>query len=166
MTRLQQVVQHPPRAVGLKTGTWTGQAGRAFVKRTFGKTISTATARRYVPRQGFRRQRPRKRVTKAEPAAQRAFAQGLQRLEPQREPGSVTVDMDQGQSWQEALPRLGWLLRGQPANACCRALDGPGESDAIGQYLLAGACRLGTLLHRLRRVDDQTSSRRAQTLCP
>jgi hypothetical protein len=39
----------------------------------------------------------------------------LQQVEQQREPGSVTVSMDQGQIWQDALPRLGWCLRGQPA---------------------------------------------------
>jgi DDE superfamily endonuclease len=39
----------------------------------------------------------------------------LQQVEQQREPGRVTVSMDQGQIWQDALPRLGWCLRGQPA---------------------------------------------------
>jgi transposase len=115
LTQLRQVVQRPPRALGLKTGTWTGRAVVAFVKRTFGKRISTATARRYLQSLGFRRKRPRKRFTKADPEAQRSFAQGLQRLEHQRELGSVTVYMDQGQIWQDALPRLGWFLRGQPA---------------------------------------------------
>jgi transposase len=115
LTQLRQVVQRPPRAVGLKTGTWTGRAVVAFVKRTFGKRISTATARRYLQRLGFRRKRPRKRFTKADPEAQRSFAQGLQLLEHQREPGSVTVSMDQGQIWQDALPRLGWFFQGQPA---------------------------------------------------
>jgi transposase len=46
LAQLHQVVQRPPRAAGLKSGTWTGKAGVAFVKRTFGRTISTATARR------------------------------------------------------------------------------------------------------------------------
>jgi hypothetical protein len=52
---------------------------------------------------------------KANPEAQRAFAQTLQRREQHRAPGGVTVYMDQGQMWQDALPRLGWFLRGQPA---------------------------------------------------
>jgi transposase len=115
LAQLHQVVQRPPRAVGLKTGTWTGKAVVAFVKRTFGKTIAAATARRYLRHQGFRRKRPRKRCTTAAPEAQRAFAHALQQLEHQRAPGSVTVYRDQGQIWQDALPRLGWLLRGQPA---------------------------------------------------
>jgi hypothetical protein len=42
-------------------------------------------------------------------------AQALQQLEQERAPGSVTVYMDQGQLWPDALPRLGWFLRGQPA---------------------------------------------------
>jgi transposase len=41
-----QVVQPSPRAVGLKPGTWTGQAVVAFITRTCGRTISAATARR------------------------------------------------------------------------------------------------------------------------
>jgi transposase len=84
LAQLHQVVQRPPRAVGLKTGTWTGKAVVAFVKRTFGKTISAATARRYLRHQGFRRKRPRTRFTTADPEAQRAFAHALQQLEHQR----------------------------------------------------------------------------------
>lgn len=112
---LQATVQRPPRQVGLKTGTWTGKVVAAFVKRALGKTISAATARRSLPRLGFGRKRPRKRFIRAKPAAQRAFAQALQQVEQEREPGRVTVYLDQGQIWQDALPRLGWFLRGQPA---------------------------------------------------
>jgi transposase len=115
LAQLKAAVQRPPRQVGLKTGTWTGKVVAAFVKRAFGKTISAATARRYLHRLGFGRKRPRKRFVRAKPAAQRAFAQALQQVEQQREPGRVTVYMDQGQIWQDALPRLGWFLRGQPA---------------------------------------------------
>jgi transposase len=105
--QLQAIVQRPPRAVGLKTGTWTGKGVAAFVKHAFGKTISAATARRYLHRLGFRRKRPRKRVIRAKPAAQRAFAQALQQMAQPREPGRVTVSMDQGQMWPDVLPRLG-----------------------------------------------------------
>jgi transposase len=115
LTELKDVVQRPPRRVGLHTGAWSGNAVVAYVKRTFGKTISSATARRYLHHLGFRRKRPRQRVAKADPEAQRAFTQALARVEQQREPGSVTVYMDQGQIWRDALPRLGWFLRGQPA---------------------------------------------------
>ncbi len=61
-----------------------------------------AAARRSWHRQGFRRKRPRKRLVKANPAAQQAFAQALQHREQHRAPGSVTVSMDQGQIWQDA----------------------------------------------------------------
>jgi transposase len=115
LTQLQQTIAHPPRQAGLKTGLWTGKVVRAFVKRHFGKTISAATARRYLHRLGFRRKRPRKHFVKANPEAQQAFAQALQHREQHREAGSVTVYMDQGQIWQDALPRLGWFPRGQPA---------------------------------------------------
>jgi transposase len=115
LAQLKVIVQCPPRQVGLKTGTWTGKGVAAFVKRAFGKTISAATARRYLHQLGFGRKRPRKRFARAQPAAQRAFAQALQQMEQQREPGSVTVYMYQGQIWQDVLPRLGWFLRGHPA---------------------------------------------------
>ena len=46
LAQLRQTIIQPPRKVGLKTGTWTGRAVVAYVKRTFGKRISTATARR------------------------------------------------------------------------------------------------------------------------
>jgi putative transposase len=115
LAQRKAMVQRPPRQVGLKTGTWTGKVVAAFVKRTFGKTISAATARRYLHRLGFGRKRPRKRFVRAKPVARRVFAQTLQQIEQQREPGSVTVYLDQGQIWQDALPRLGWFLRGEPA---------------------------------------------------
>ena len=67
-----------PRAKsGLRPAPWTGKVVAAFVKRAFGKTISAATARRYLHRLGFGRKRPRKRFVRAKPAAQRAFAQAL-----------------------------------------------------------------------------------------
>jgi transposase len=115
LTQLRHVVQRPPRQVGLQTGTWSGNAVVAYVKRMFKKTISSTTARRYLHQLGFRRKRPRKRFTKANPEAQLAFAQALAHIEQLREPGSVTVYMDQGQIWPDALPRLGWFVRGQPA---------------------------------------------------
>jgi hypothetical protein len=87
----------------------------AYVKRMFKQTISSATARRYLPRWGFRRKRPRTRFTKANSAAQQAFAQALAPIEQLREPGSATVYMDQGHSWPEPLPRHGWCVRSQPA---------------------------------------------------
>src|SRR5687768_10976848 len=102
LAQLQQTITQPPRKAGLKTGIWTGKVVRAFVTRRLGKSISAATARRYLHRLGFRRKRPRKRLVKANPAAQQAFAQALQHREQHRAPGSVTVYMDQGQIWQDA----------------------------------------------------------------
>jgi transposase len=58
LAQVHQGVQHAPRAVGLKPGTWTGKAVVALIKRTFGRTIAAATARRYWHRQGCRRKRP------------------------------------------------------------------------------------------------------------
>ena len=115
LAQLKTTVQRSPRQVGLKTGVWTGKVVAAFVKRAFGKTVSAATARRYLHRLGFGRKRPRKRFVRAKREAQRAFAQALPQVEQTRAPGSVTVYLDQGQIWQDALPRLGWFLRGQPA---------------------------------------------------
>jgi transposase len=100
--QLRHTVQRPPRQVGLKTGTWSRKAVVAFVKRRFGTTISGATARRDLQRLGFRRQRPRKRFVKADPEAQKAFAQALQAMAQCRAPGRVTVYLDQGHIWQDA----------------------------------------------------------------
>jgi len=115
LDELKQTVAQPPRHVGLKTGLWSAKQVVAWIKRRCHKTISGETARRYLHRLGFARKRPRKRYRKADPKAQQAFAHKLQHLEQTRWPHSVTVYMDQGQIWQDALPRLGWFLRGQPA---------------------------------------------------
>lgn len=39
----------------------------------------------------------------------------MQQVEQEHEPRSVTVYMDQGQIWQDVLPRLRWFVCGQPA---------------------------------------------------
>ncbi len=109
VAELQRMAAQPPRRVGLKTGTWTGKGVVAFITRRFGKTISAATARRSLHRLGCRRKRPRKRLERANPEAQRTFAQALQVCERDRAPGGVTVSRDQGQMWQDALPRFGWF---------------------------------------------------------
>src|SRR5919197_1373851 len=115
LAQLKRTVQRPPRQAELKTGTWTGKVVRAFVPRHCGQTSSDATARRSRQRLGFRCKRPRKRYVNADPEVPRVLAQALQPREQHREPGSVTADMDQGQSWPDALPRLGWFWRGPPA---------------------------------------------------
>jgi transposase len=102
LAQLQQTITQPPRQAGLQTGMWTGTGVRAFVTRRLGKSISAATARRYLHRLGFRRKRPRQRLVNANPAAQQAFARALPHREPHRAPGRVTVSMDQGQIWQDA----------------------------------------------------------------
>jgi len=117
LEQLKQTVASSPRQAGLKTGAWSGKVVVALVKRRFRKTISAATARRYLKRLGFRRKRPRKRFVKASPEAQKDFAQKLQALERSRCKRSVTAYMDQGQIWQDALPRLSWFLSTHCAGA-------------------------------------------------
>jgi transposase len=95
LAQLKAVIQRSPRQAGLTTGTSTGKVAAAFVTRTFGKTVSAATARRYLHRLGFARKRPRKWFIRANPGDQRAFAQALQQVE-QRELGRMTVSMDRG----------------------------------------------------------------------
>jgi transposase len=112
---LKHTVPRPPRPAGLKTGPWTGQAVRACGPRHCPQTSSDATARRDLPRLGVRRQRPRNRDGNADPEAPRAVAQALQHREPHREPGRVTASVAHGPIWPDALPRLGWFLRGHPA---------------------------------------------------
>jgi len=86
-----------------------------FVKRRFGKTIAYRTAMGYLHRLGFVRKRPRKRLKKADPNKQKAFAEEFQEMERRRSPRSVTVYLDQGQIWLDALLREMWCLKGQPA---------------------------------------------------
>jgi transposase len=156
LAELKAVVQRPPRHVGLKVGTWSGTAVVAYVKRTFGKTISAATARRYLHQLGLRRKRPRKRRVKANRKAQIAFAQGLQQVEQQREPGGVTVYLDQGQIWQDALPRLGWFLRGQSAEVDSIS---PGKPAKILFYV-AVVRPLGRVITMLCSWFDQMTTAR------
>lgn len=132
LAEVKQTVARSPRQAGLPTGTWSAQQVAALVKRHFQKTISAETARRYLHDLGFRRKRPRKRYLKADPAAQQRFAQELQQLEQHRCHRSVTVYMDQGQIWPDALPRLGWFLRGHPAWVDSTS---PRKSDKLRFYV-------------------------------
>jgi hypothetical protein len=111
----RHAVPRPPRQVGLQTGAWAGNAGAASLQRPCKPTLASAPARRYRHPLGGRRKRPRQPCAQAPPEAPQALAHAWADLEPQREPGSVTVDMDQGHLWPDALPRLGGFVRGQPA---------------------------------------------------
>lgn len=76
---------------------------------------STETAREYLHLLGFSHKVPNKKMVKADAHKQEAFARELAALESDRSPNGVTVYVDEGQIWQEALPRKDWFLRGQRA---------------------------------------------------
>jgi transposase len=115
LEEVKKVVQKPPRAAGMKTGRWTGRVLRAYLQRHLGKRIHPSTAHRYLHLLGFRKKRPRKKLVKADPQKQQAFAQELEMLERTRSPRSQTVWIDQGQIWADAMLRTMWCLKGQPA---------------------------------------------------
>ncbi len=115
LSELQAAIQQSPRQVGFPRGRWTGRLVMAFVKQRFGQTIAYRTAIGYLHRLNFVRKRPRKRLKKADPHKQKAFAEGLQELERARCSRSVTVYLDQGQIWMEVLLRLMWCLKGKAA---------------------------------------------------
>jgi hypothetical protein len=142
---VKQTVAHSPRQAGLPTGTWSAKQVAALVKRRFQQTISAETARRYLHHLGFGRKRPRKRSLTADPVAQQRFAQELQQREQHRCSRSVTVYLDQGQIWQDAWPRLGGFLRGQPAwvdSTSPRQSDTRRSSVAVIRPLGQGVTRL------------------------
>lgn len=115
LEEVRSVVQKPPREAGMKTGRWTGRVLAAYLQKRLGKRVHPATARRYLHALGFRRKRPRKRFTQADPKKQEAFARELEDLERTRSPHSQTVWVDQGQIWADVLLRELWGLKGQPA---------------------------------------------------
>jgi len=115
LAELKEVVQRSPRRVGFPRGRWTGKLVVAFIKERFGKEVAYRTAMGYLHRLGFVRKRPRKRLKKADPNKQKAFAEELQEIERTRCRRSVTVYLDQGQIWLDVLLRLMWCLKGEPA---------------------------------------------------
>lgn len=115
LEQLKKVLQQPPRAVGLAGGRWSSRKGAAYIAQTFHKTVSAETARRYLRRLGFRLKLPRKEFLKADPEAQRRFAQEVESLEQRRWAHSVTAWVDEGHIYQDALLRRLWCLKGQPA---------------------------------------------------
>ena len=115
LAQLKAAIQQSPRQVGFPRGRWTGKLIMAFVKQRFGQTIAYRTAIGYLHRLNFVRKRPRKRLKKADPNQQKAFAAALQQLERSRCARSVTVYLNQGQIWMDVLLRLMWCLKGKPA---------------------------------------------------
>ena len=113
--RLNQAIEQPPRQSGMKVGRWSSPRVVAYIKKTFGKQVSAETARRYLHRLGFVLKRPRKKFSKADEQAQKAFAQELETLETARWAHSVTVWIDEGHIYQDALLRWMWCQRGQEA---------------------------------------------------
>ena len=132
LEEVKKVVQQPPRAVGMKTGRWTGRVLGAYLQRRFGKRVHFSTARRYLHALGFRKKRPRKKFTKADPEKQKAFAQDLEKLEHARSPRSQTVWIDQGQIWADAMLRAMWCLKGQPAEV---ASSSPSRTKKLMFYV-------------------------------
>ena len=77
LENVRRVVQHSPRNVGLGRGQWTGKVLAAYIRKAFGKRVHPRTALRYLHRLGFRR----KRLVKADPKRQEAFARKLEEVE-------------------------------------------------------------------------------------
>ena len=100
LEQLRNAVKKSPREVGFKNGRWTGRLVAAFVYERFGKRIRTAI--RYLHRLGFKLKRARKKFKKADPEKQKRFAKDPQELEKNRSPRSVTVYVDEGQTWCDA----------------------------------------------------------------
>ena len=115
LQKLKEAVLRHPRESGIKKGRWTGKTVVAWVRKHYRETISVETARKYLHLLGFRHKKPRKRFTKADPEKQRRFAEDLEKLEKERSPDGVTVYVDEGTIQQDALPRKGWFLKGEPA---------------------------------------------------
>ena len=121
---VNEAVSRHPRASGLTTGRWTALLVVAFVEKNFGKKIGEETAREYLHALGYRHKIPLKRLIKADPEKQKQFARKLEVLERERSPHAVTAYVDQGQIWQDALPRKGWFKKGLPAEV---ASSSPGK---------------------------------------
>lgn len=113
--QLKQAIEQPPRQSGMKVGRWSGPRVAAYIKKEFGKQVSADTAWRYLHRLGFSLKRPRKKFRKADEKAQRKFAKKLEALERSRWGHSVTVWIDEGHIYQDALLRWMWCQRGQEA---------------------------------------------------
>lgn len=113
--QLHEALLKHPRESGFNQGTWTGKLVSAFVKNVFRKTISLYTGINYMHRLGLSRKRPRKKLKKGAPKAQKKFAKELQKIEDTRCHNSVTAYVDEGQIWQDAKPALMWAPIGEPA---------------------------------------------------
>lgn len=112
---LEQALDQHPREVGFKQGKWTGKLVAAFVKREFHKDVVQETGIHYLHRLNKSLQRPRKRFRKADPQAQREFAQELEETERCRARHSVTAYLDEAQIWLDVRPSLTWSTIGEPA---------------------------------------------------
>jgi len=142
--QLKQALLKHPRESGLNQGTWTGKLVSEFIKKAFGKTISLYTGINYIHRLGFSRKRPRKKLKKGDPKAQKKFAKELQEIEKNRCPHSVTVYADEGQIWQDAKPALMWAPIGEPAEI---PSSSPGKKK-IG--FMSAVCRpIGLVITKL-----------------
>ncbi len=125
---LDKAVSPHPREARFKTGRWTAPLVLAFALQVFGKKTAGETARQYLHLLDYRHKVPAKRFIKADPQKQREFAQDLEAVERQRSANSVTAYVDQGQIWQEALPRKGWFRKGVPAEVDSSS---PGKKDTV-----------------------------------
>jgi len=115
LEELYGIVQRSPREVGFAQGFWTGKLISAYILKRWKKKVHLRTALRYLEKLGFRRKRAIKSFEKADPKAQEEFSEHLKEVESNRSPRSLTVYVDQGQIWMDALLRWVWSIKGVPA---------------------------------------------------
>jgi transposase len=72
---LARLLDAGPLAAGLETAMWTGKSVAAVILREFGVTYHPQSVPRLLHEMGYSVQRPRKRLARAEPAAQATWAQ-------------------------------------------------------------------------------------------
>jgi len=142
--QLKQALLKHPRESGFSQGVWTGKLVSEFVKKTFGKSISLYTGINYMHRLGLSRKRPRKKLKKGDPKAQKKFAKELQTIEDTRCKHSVTAYVDEGQIWQDAKLAMMWAPIGEPAEI---PSSSPGKKKIL---FFSAVCRpLGLVITNL-----------------
>ncbi|MFN8482266.1 MAG: IS630 family transposase [Anaerolineae bacterium] len=115
---MKTAVEGTPEASDVEQANWNWKGVHQFVKRRFGRTLSSSSCLNYLHRLDFVLKRPKKRFLKADEAKRAAFVQMYAELRQQAKAEGATIFfVDEAHFRADVDVRAKWVPRGKPALA-------------------------------------------------
>ncbi|MFN8471205.1 MAG: winged helix-turn-helix domain-containing protein [Anaerolineae bacterium] len=115
---MKKAVEGTPEASDVEQANWNWKGVRQFVKRRFGRILSSSSCLNYLHPLDFVLKRPKKRFLKADEAKRAAFVQMYAEVRQQAKTDGATIFfVDEAHFRADVELRAKWVPRGKPALA-------------------------------------------------